>query len=190
VDAGREAAFRAFYTEHARQVLGYVLRRCQSHADAQDAVAETFAVAWRRFEDIPGEDRSLPWLFAVARRVLANQRRGHRRREQLANRLSASQPRPGGVEPTMSDDVRTVLAALGQLKPQDREILLLAAWEGLSHAEIAIVLGCSENASAIRLHRARERLNQIYAKEMAPSRTQSRTTGGRNGEKGPRGRNA
>lgn len=150
-------------------MLAYALRRSASHADAQDAVAETFAVAWRRLEDVPDHEGSILWLYGVARRVLANQRRAQHRRDELSTRLSLVSQDPGRLGPETGDDVRSVLATVARLDPKDREILLLAAWEGLSHAEIAVVLGCSENASAIRLHRARQRLQRIFAKETAPS---------------------
>ena len=184
-DVPSEVAFRALYQHHYRSVLAYVLRRCRDDSDAQDAVAETFMVAWRRLERLPdGDHASLLWLYGVARRVLANQRRGIRRRDQLASRLHAL-PRPVHVDVDAVSDprVQTVEAAMAELRPRDREILLLAAWERLSHAEIATVLGCSENASAIRFHRARQRLLQAAEKDNADLRT---TTGYRrpNAEEG------
>jgi RNA polymerase sigma-70 factor (ECF subfamily) len=63
------------------------------------------------------------------------------------------------------DDRRTVLAALARLREGDREILRLAAWEELSHREIAAVVGCSEASVAVRLHRARNRLGREIEKE-------------------------
>lgn len=155
-------------------MLAYILRRCRDDADAHDALAETFIVAWRRFDRIPGGDHdSLLWLYGVARRVLANHRRGSRRRVQLSSRLEAL-PRPSvefETELVSRAEADVVLAAMAELRPKDREILLLAAWEGLSHAEIGTVLGCSENASAIRLHRARQRLSEVSAKDKVGLRT-------------------
>jgi RNA polymerase sigma-70 factor (ECF subfamily) len=184
-DLSSEAAFRALYQHHYRSVLAYVLRRCRDDSDAQDALAETFIVAWRRLDRLPdGDHASLLWLYGVARRVLANQRRGTRRRDQLVKRLSAL-PRPVHVAVDSVSDPRLdiVEGAMAELRPRDREILLLAAWERLSHAEIATVLGCSENASAIRFHRARQRLIQLAMKDDTSPRT---TTGYRrpNAEEG------
>ena len=155
-------------------MLAYILRRCRDDADAHDALAETFIVAWRRFGKVPdGDHASLLWLYGVARRVLANQRRGSRRRDQLSSRLYAL-PRPTvdfEADTVSRAEADVVLLTIAELRPRDREILLLAAWEGLSHAEIATVLGCSENASAIRLHRARQRLAQIAEKDNVGIRT-------------------
>ena len=171
---GIEPEFRALYRRHYRSVLAYILRRCRDDADAHDALAETFVVAWRRFERIPdGDHASLLWLYGVARRVLANQRRGLRRRAQLSSRLEAL-PRPiveFEADMVSRAEADVVLAAMAELRPKDREILLLAAWEGLSHAEIGTVMGCSENASAIRLHRARQHLSEASEKDKVGLRT-------------------
>ncbi len=82
-----ERWFDALFEAHYRDVLRYVLRRAPL-ASAEDVLAETFLVAWRRSEQIP--DDPLPWLLGVARRVLANQRRGELRRDALLGRLRAT----------------------------------------------------------------------------------------------------
>jgi RNA polymerase sigma-70 factor (ECF subfamily) len=144
-------------------LLAYALRRTENAADAEDVVAETLLVAWRRQRDLPGGEEAIPWLYGVARRVLANQRRGQARRrrlEQLLRPLIRQSTQQGEPEP-----VHAVLAAMRRLSPGDQEVLRLAAWEDLSHAQIAIALRCSENAAALRLHRARRRLRAELLKE-------------------------
>jgi RNA polymerase sigma-70 factor (ECF subfamily) len=152
--------FEALFDAHHRAVLGYALRRTDDPHDAADVVAETFLVAWRRAADVPTGDGTAPWLLGVARRVLANQRRGERRRTELSARLgetiraelSAVQidPVPGGS---------ALGPALATLSADDREILLLSAWEGLEPAEIAITLGLRGATVRSRLKRARARLH-------------------------------
>lgn len=181
---GGADAFQTLYRGHAAALFAYLLRRCPSPVDAQDALAETFLVAWRRPDQVPGGDAARLWLYGVARRVVANQRRGDRRRQQLAVRLEAQRPETVVPGPDPGGEVRDVMAALTGLSEGDREILRLAAWEGLSHPEIAAILGCSENASAIRLHRARARLRRAYAKERGSSRTQEGKYGDRDSGKG------
>jgi RNA polymerase sigma-70 factor (ECF subfamily) len=135
-------------------VLAYCLRRRPE--TAEDALAETFAVAWRRRDAIPQEP--LPWLYGVARRVLANQRRSARRQTAVADRLAA--------EPqTERREVEPILAALARLRPADRELLLLVAWEGLTPAQAARTLGTSAAACRVRLFRARRRLERLMAGE-------------------------
>lgn len=145
-----------FRATHDR-VFAFALRRIDP-ADAEDVVAETYAVAWRRFEDIPPD--ALPWLYGVARKTLANYRRSVRRRLQLATRL-IGQLDSEFVEPGPADlleGVEEMRSALGSLRRMDREVLMLVAWEGLDNHDAARVLGISTEAFAVRLHRARKRL--------------------------------
>lgn len=147
----RREEFESLFDAHFRAVSAYALRRA-SRSEAEDAVAETFLVAWRRLDKVPENAR--PWLFGVARRMVANQRRAARRRGALSQRLSRE---PGG-EWESSTDRAPVLEALTRLSERDRELLLLIAWEGLSIPEAAVALGCSAGAAKVRLHRARRRL--------------------------------
>ena len=161
----RDADFRRLFADHNRHVLAYALRRCEQRADAEDAVAGTFAVAWRRFADAPDEDLRLAWLYAIAARVLANQRRSARRLAALRLRLRA-QP---AVPQEDRSELPEVVGALRVLRPEDQEVLRLAAWEGLTGAELGVALGCTENAAAIRLHRARKHLVEQLEKGTEPA---------------------
>jgi RNA polymerase sigma-70 factor (ECF subfamily) len=159
-----QAWFDRIYRRHRRSVLAFCLRRT-SPADADDAVAEVFAVAWRRRADMPAGDMTLPWLYGVARNVLSHQWRSASRIRRLADRVVAFQtpPPPGPEQMIIDDEEHTrVRRAVAQLKPQDREVLLLAAWEGLSHAQIALVLGCSTAAVDKRIQRAKVRLKREW----------------------------
>ena len=166
----RRARFELLYGECRAAVLGYVLRRCENSDDAADAIAETFLIAWRRLDEVPdGEGRRL-WLYGTARRVLANQRRGDRRRLALIQRLRTElMERPGLPEPDGA--LAEMAEAFGRLSEADREVLALEGWEGLTPAQIAAVLGCSANAARIRLHRARRRLAGHLAKQQADLKT-------------------
>lgn len=156
---GRErlARFRGIYDANYHRVLGYALRRTASREDAEDVVAETFLTAWRRLEEMPSGSAARPWLYGVARKALANQRRGKLRRERLAGRLHGDLwPSPPAAD--ADREVASVAAAFARLGNDDRELLALVAWEALDVGEVATVLGCSRNAARIRLHRARRRL--------------------------------
>jgi RNA polymerase sigma-70 factor, ECF subfamily len=146
----RRRRLEVLFREHAAAVHAYVRRRTEA-ANADDAVSEVFAIACRRLEDVP--HAALPWLLACARRVLANQRRGVRRAGALRARLAATTP-----ELQVHEGDGLLRIALNQLSARDREVLLLAAWEGLRPAEVAGVVGCSRGAAVARLHRARKRL--------------------------------
>ncbi|MEU6781417.1 RNA polymerase sigma factor [Nonomuraea angiospora] len=161
--------FEAVYRRTHEQILGYAVRRCSSPEDAADVVAETYVIAWRRIGELPDGDAGRLWLYGVARRVLANHRRGERRRltrhaeltEEIEYLYAAPSPESehGGVEEAMS-----------LLSDADRELLALALWEELDPGEIAQVLGCSRNAARIRLYRARKR----FAKALGQARPSAR----------------
>jgi RNA polymerase sigma-70 factor (ECF subfamily) len=175
-DAARK--LDALFAAHGRRVLAYAMRRTPVLADAEDATAETFAIAWRKIDQAP--DEALGWLLAIARRVIANQRRGQRRRSWLVLRLqrSAAAPEP----PISSDSLEGPgLAALARLRPDDQEILRLVAWDELDAREIAAVLGVTTNAVAIRLHRARMRFRAEWLKESGATRTSMEQKGAING---------
>jgi len=162
--ASPEARLSTLFARYYPAVFGYAARRV-GRDEAADAAAEVFTVAWRRLGRVPSEPEALPWLYGVARRVVANQERAANRRLRLEARLAAGGAAAvAGPGPTVVD----VEAALRRLGRADREVLRLAAWEELQPAEIAAVLGCSANAAAVRLHRARQRL----AGELSPE-TQS-----------------
>ena len=151
--AERRARFEAVFDESYEPLLAYARRRVG--ADADDVVAETYAVAWRRLEDVPSDP--LPWLYGVARKVISDQRRAARRREALAEQVRAHAER----EPDTRSQLRPPLfAALARLSSADREAILLAAWEELSAEQAARAMGCSTIAFRVRLHRARRRLRQ------------------------------
>ena len=160
----REARFRRVCEAHTAAVLAYALRRT-SREDAADVVAETFLVAWRRLDDVD-ELTALPWLYAVARRVLLSQRRATRRQQAIAERVAAAEP-SASPEAAGGSGSRRLLDALGRLSEAEREVLMLAAWEELSGPEAARVLGCSATAYRIRLHRARRRLRERLAQAEA-----------------------
>jgi RNA polymerase sigma factor (sigma-70 family) len=161
-DAARER-FEALYSVNLSRLLAYAVRRTSTPEDAADAVAETFLVAWRRIDDVPTGDEARLWLYGTARRVLANQRRTDVRRTQLSDRLRAELTSLPQTPHTGLEELDALRTALDRLRPDDRELLGLIAWEGLGPHELARVLGCSRNAGKIRTHRARRRLRRELA---------------------------
>jgi len=167
-DIDRREAFEELFAAHYWAVRGYVLRRAPAAA-VEDVVAETFLVAWRRLDTL--RDDPLPWLLGVARRVLANQQRAERRRGALTDRLQGLFPghAPDWEPPAaMSDELA---AAMTALSPQEREALLLVAWEGLDGARAARAAGCSPVAFRARLHRARRHVAAALADTTVASRS-------------------
>jgi RNA polymerase sigma factor (sigma-70 family) len=158
-DSPSVTTFRKLYRENLADITAYALRRTASADDATDVIADVFLVAWRRIEQVPKGEAGRLWLFGVARRVLANRRRGDGRRSLLASRLKEDlrileRSRPVASQ-GVPDGFAEVFAALSE---RHREVLGLALWEGLDAESISTVLSCSPNAARIRLHRARKQL--------------------------------
>ncbi|MEU6996088.1 sigma-70 family RNA polymerase sigma factor [Streptomyces sp. NPDC046465] len=155
-----DETFAAAYREHYWAVSRYVARRLGGPTnDTEEVVADVFAVAWRRRADLPPS--SLPWLYGIARRCLANAVRGYGRRRRLVERLGNDESRHrrnvvAGPEAARPGD--WVHDALNLLSASDQEVLRLTAWEELDTEELATALGCGARAAAMRLHRARRRL--------------------------------
>jgi RNA polymerase sigma factor (sigma-70 family) len=153
----REEAFRSVYETHGPAVYAYIARRvAREHVD--DLASETFMVAWRK---LPVRvDEPLPWLYAVARRVVLAHRRRLAGRHRLLERLTALTPRHESVatplpEPALSP---ALTAAFARLTDNEKEALLLVAWEGLDHAQGGRVVGCTADAFTVRVSRARSKL--------------------------------
>ena len=163
-DAAGEALVTQLYERHAGAIAAYALRRAAA-ADAADVVADTFLVAWRRHDEIPTEPDTLPWLYGVARRVLANQRRSQDRRTRLHDRLRSEFVEFDSRVDRMEDAerFRRVATALADLSDDDAELLRLTAWEGLSPTEIAATMELEPGAVRQRLRRARQRLRHRLA---------------------------
>jgi RNA polymerase sigma-70 factor, ECF subfamily len=156
----RAARLTRLYDAYHHRLLGYAQRRT-GRDDAVDIVAETFAIAWRRLDDVPSGEQSLYWLYAAARRVLANHRRAEQRRAELITAIESEPLAASNPPPTIES--RRVAPALARLHEDEQELLLLVAWEGLDASAVAAVLRCSPNAARIRIHRARRRFAHALA---------------------------
>ena len=146
--------FDEIYRRCYPAVMRYGYRRLYDLEAAHELAQDVFVVTWRRRRDVPTE--VLPWLYAVARRLLANEWRARR----TAAETVAPPPDHGWVaEPSdLIAAVMDVNTALATLSEADREVLRLIGWEELTVSEAATVLGCSRLAASARLWRARKRL--------------------------------
>jgi len=155
------AVFEQLFRDTRTDLLAYIMRRSQSAEDAADVLAETYLIAWRKLETIPGGERSRLWLFGVARNLLLKSASRRRSRDALVDRLAGelrtAHPRHPPIEDERSAPLRAALATLSE---RDREIVLLTAWEGLTPKQIAAVVGTPANIVRVRLHRARTRLKR------------------------------
>jgi RNA polymerase sigma-70 factor (ECF subfamily) len=164
VCSDEDALFTDLYRRHHRRVRDFCRRRLSPDL-VDDAVAEVFLTAWRRIADVPTGDEARLWLYGVAHRVVGHQWRTTARRRRLHDRLRSVESRPmAGADDGLADDdqLRLVVDAAAGLNPTDAEVLRLVAWEQLSAAQVAIVLGIAPNAVKQRLHRAKRNLAREY----------------------------
>lgn len=161
------ARFTALYDEFYPRVHAYAVSRTGRQL-AEEVAGETFTVAWRRFADLP--DPPLPWLIGIARNISRESYRAEARQAALTAELrswaaeSAADVSESVVERT------ALLRALATLTDDDREVLTLVAWHGLTSAQAAAVLGCTKSAYFVRLHRARKRLEDALIDQPDPAR--------------------
>jgi RNA polymerase sigma-70 factor, ECF subfamily len=147
-------------------VLAYARRRADE-ATARDVAAETFTAAWRRFDEL--KHIELPWLYKTAQHQLQNAQRARARRDRLQVRVVARLAATEDADHADAIAGRDFMArALHQLRPADRELLLLTSWEDLDIRTAASVLGISANAAGVRLHRARRRLAALLERQEQP----------------------
>jgi RNA polymerase sigma factor (sigma-70 family) len=162
----RRAHFEALFRDHHPAVRAYARRRVPPEA-VDDIVSETFLVVWRRLDDVP--ERPLPWLLTVARNVVGTERRGAARRERLWLKAQSGHIEGGDPDEPVVADGR-VVGALARLKERDREALTLVAWDGLTPAQAAAVLGEPSTRFRQRLHRAGRRLRAQLTAELRPEK--------------------
>lgn len=170
-----EARVRFEQTVHriVEPLRRYLARRTDP-ATADDVLADTLLVCWRRYDELPEEP--LPFAYGVARLCLANAERGARRQRRVAGKIAALDP-PREVPDPVGDD--RLAEAMNELSPDDAEVLRLWAWEQLGAGEIAAVLDVTANAASIRLHRAKDKLRTALRKVDAADGHEGTTEGGR-----------
>jgi RNA polymerase sigma-70 factor (ECF subfamily) len=166
-----EERFERLYRKHFDCVAAYLLSRADRGL-AEEALARTFEVAWRRLGDMPEEP--LPWLLGVARRVLADLRRAQGRRGALIERIAETAVEAGEDHAERLSARDRMLAALEALTEPQREVLLLVVWDGLSQREVAAALGCSRGAVALRLRRARARMRSALEQAASAEEAKAR----------------
>jgi RNA polymerase sigma-70 factor (ECF subfamily) len=140
-------------------VLAYLVRRVEPREDAADLYQQVLTITWRKLRVVPTDDgEAFGWMLGVARRCLANHRRSALRRRALTDRLREDL-RGAVTEPDASARARGD-ELLATLSDDDRELVTLVHWEGLTLASAAAVLGISGPAARKRMERIRRALRQ------------------------------
>ncbi|MFG2066199.1 RNA polymerase sigma factor [Micromonospora tulbaghiae] len=162
--------FAPLFDRHAVAVHRYLARRIGPPAD--DLLAETFLVAFRRRAAYRPDVGVRPWLFGIATNLLRRHVRAEERRYRALARLAAAETQPGIEDAIDRLDARALrrdlAAALASLHRRDRDVLLLTAWADLSYEQIAAVLDIPVGTVRSRLHRAR-RLTRLALTSKEPT---------------------
>lgn len=147
--------------ERQRSLITAYCRRRGSE-DPEGLAAETIGLAWKRRDELKLH-RCTPWLIATARNLLMEEYRARRRSRPVEpNLLSAMDPRQ---EPAFEIDSLDphIDRALNSLSPEDREAVLLVAWDDLTPAQAAKSMGIRPSTFRVRLHRARSRMREALS---------------------------
>ena len=153
------AWFDEVFTDYAVAVHRFIRRRIQmttAAIDADDITADVFTVVWRRRADVP-DDAVLPWLYGVARHLLANHYRKMNAQVRLLDADADAATDPAELVAANDELSRSWL----QLGARDRQILALIAWEGQTEAGVAEVLGLSVGGASSAITRARQRFSSL-----------------------------
>ncbi len=153
--------FNALFRAHMPEVSRFLARRVELE-EAEELAAELFSIAWGKRGSIP-QGYELPWLYKTARYLISNHRKKASNRARIGQLMSRPEAAPSAESIALAD---TELSdAWGKLQVLERELISLWAFEGLSNKQIGLALEISENAAAIRLTRAKQKLKTLLATE-------------------------
>lgn len=169
------------WVEHAGAIRRFARRRVDD-AEVEDVVAETFAVVWRRLDQVPAT--ALPWIYAVARNVIGTRLRSQGRTEALRAKVAGEPAEQASAAEVEAVERVHLVQAWSQLTEAEREVIALVAWEGLSSTEAATVMQCLPSTFAVRLLRARRRLAHLLERGTGDSFGPG-TTAGNESTRGP-----
>jgi RNA polymerase sigma-70 factor (ECF subfamily) len=164
--AEASADFETIYREHFRFVWRTAKRLGVDRAWLDDAVQDTFVVVHRRLSDFHGHSSVKTWLYGIVRRVVADHRRGVRRKHSKAAPMEDASEPTASVDPDpeasmeQADKVRLLHRLLGELDDEKREVFVLAELEEMTMAEIAEALGVNANTLSSRLRAARREFEE------------------------------
>jgi RNA polymerase sigma-70 factor (ECF subfamily) len=156
-----DAHFRELFKNEKERVFTLCYRLCGHHADAEDAVQETFVDVYRGLSGFRGDASLSTWIYRIAIRAALRVRgRAKSRTVTLPDDLLA------GVDLSadLKDEAQRTLQAIGQLPWEHRVVLHLFAIEGMSHKQVGEILGIPEGTVWSRLHTARQRLRALMKK--------------------------
>lgn len=155
--------FVATFREHLAPLSKYLTRRVD-RSEVEDLASDVFEIAWRKRHSCPA-GMELAWLYRIAGFVVANHRRKQSRRGPSLQLLETDAAAPSAEDLALASSALSL--AFDSLSMTDRQILSFIAFEDLSIAEVAVVLGISANSASQRIKRARTRLSKKMSAQLS-----------------------
>ncbi len=159
--AGDDLAFAALYTRYKQPVYVFALRMLRQPDRARDAFQSAFLKAFECRTELARIVRFRSWIFTVARNHCLNELRRNKSNEYSSDEMDDLQGEDAGTILEREDETRVLMEAIGRLKPEYREVLLLREYEDLAYEEIAVIIGSTESAVKSRLFKARQQLHRL-----------------------------
>jgi RNA polymerase sigma-70 factor (ECF subfamily) len=165
---GDHGAFEALIRDHQRMIHSLCYRMSGSLADAEDLAQETFIHAYQHLDGFRSEARFSSWLYRIAVNQCLNWRKRRQRLDQLHQEWGEQRREPSDADAGRAQQIQEALMAL---PPKQRAAVILTAYDGLTHAEAAAALGCSETTVSWRLFAARGKLKRLLKDHVKPDGT-------------------
>ena len=171
--------FSRLYDETHRDLLAFLLRRCPTAEDAADVLWEPSRIAWEKRSHLPAGDDARPWLLGVAKNVAQRERAQDQQQTAIVQQLALAIEQASAPTHRQNASVR---AALSELSPLDRDIVLMLSVGDMTPREVASIVTLSPNAVRIRAHRARARLRTLLSSPSPSCETLNSTAPALEGE--------
>ncbi len=167
---GDPEAFAELVGRYQRMIDALAYRMTGSQHDAADVTQEVFVQAYRRLDGFQERSKFSSWLYRIAVNTCLNWRQAEARRSEQQARWAAERVTSSDdSETTQADISRRVQSALLQLSAKQRAAIVLTIYDGLTHAEAAKALDCSETTVSWRLFAARRKLKRLLKKPFTPT---------------------
>lgn len=164
---GDANAYGLLYERYLDAIYRYIYFRVGNPSDAEDLTEEVFVKGWEAITDFKlGPDQNFSaWLYRIAHNLVVDHHRKRRPAMWSSEQLANEETRAPSVEATarLHRDAESVAQAVQQLTDLEQEVIILRFVEGLSHKEIANVIGKSEGASRVIQHRALKSLKALLS---------------------------
>ncbi len=167
---GEVALLGELFERHHQRLFHFFLRLARNRSAAEDLVQEVFVRMLKYRHTFRVESEFVPWMFTLARHAATDRYRA--RPKELPQEPDAPEPEADLPHPIVdlerAEQARKLKRALARLKPEKREVLLLARFSELKYDRIATLLGISEGAVKVRVHRALRELKEAFLADGAP----------------------